>query len=158
MINFPIYPLRSYINKYTVDDIVIIETYYNTYILDNRNLEGETLAERRLHSKGNLYPLNNPIYTYQELVKSKYKEYIDKYGNIFKYVRTNFVAIHSCKIEKIEETDSNTYLVYTKEYKPLMYLGDYLIYFEYVLVMKTKHGPLIYGFSDEYIAPTRKKI
>ena len=72
-INFPIYPLRAYNNLAKIDGITYIDTYYSSYVLDNKNLEGATLAERRARSKEKLYPLNEKITDFKGLILSKYK-------------------------------------------------------------------------------------
>lgn len=157
-ITFPVYPLRSYTKKVTIDKITLIETYYDTYVLDNKNLEG-TFGERRLQIRGKLYPLSNKISTFEELIKYNKpgKEYIDYDGNIFKYQPTKKVTVNSYPVEDIKKLKSGGYLITTDRIKPIIYHGDYLEHFNYALIFEN-NGYIIYSFSDEYMEPMELKI
>ena len=160
-IRFPVYPLRSYRKKYTIDKVTYIESNFGIFVLDNKNLSGKTLAERRSISSSLLYPLNKSYYTIEELMLAKHKEYIDSYGTVFKYKRTNFVTVYCHKVTGIDQLSSGGYLIKTETLKPIRYEGLDLYQanddIPYVLVFES-NGYIIYGFSYEFMEPTRIKI
>lgn len=160
-IKFPVYPLRSYIKRITEDKITYIETIYDTYVLDNKNLFGANLAERRLKSSSNLYPLNKQIHTYEELIKCKAKEYVDSEGIIFRYKKTKKVEVKCYEVLDIVPTLTNNFIIYTKEVKPIIYYCRDLSYSlyttKYVLVFEN-NGHIIYGFSDTYLPTITLRI
>lgn len=158
-INFPIYPIRAYNNIIKEDGIIYIDTYYSTYVLDNKNLEGTTLAERRAKCNSNLYPLNEKIADFKQLVLSKHKLFIDKYGDIVKYKKTRNVIVSCREVLEIKKTLSGAYLVYVEDCKnAFIYDTDFLIHYDYALIFNTKHGKYLFGFTDIFLKPFKIKI
>lgn len=94
-IDYPIFPIRTHRKIWTKDNITYVETDIKVWELDNKNLNGKTLAHRRLKIK-NPYPLRPAIFTFAQLIRhlSKTKLYIDVYGKVFKYIKTK-----RCKLE-----------------------------------------------------------
>jgi len=90
-INYPIFPIRGHYRVFSEHKIDFVETHLRTWILDNKNLPGPTLAARRFKIQ-DPYPLKPAIFNLAQLLK--YTEtpstgiYIDTLGKIFKYKKT----------------------------------------------------------------------
>ena len=86
-IKYPIFPLREHVKVENVDDVLYVHSLRGSWILDNKNLPGETLAIRRFRISNSLYPLNKAIFNLAQLInnKSRQQVYIDKFGTFFKY-------------------------------------------------------------------------
>jgi len=98
-IQYPIFAMGvSFQDFYSEDNILFAKDDRGYRILDDRNLEGDTLGERRLQLRATVqevYPLYRAINTFVDLIKysSHYKYYIDKKGVPFKYHKTNYVPL-----------------------------------------------------------------
>lgn len=97
-IRFPIYPLREYQHTEEKDGIVYIYTAKDIYILDDKTLDVPSYAKRRLHIKGNKYPLTYTITSSNGLIEWVYnnrtkKKFIDNSGNIFTLKAKKFYNI-----------------------------------------------------------------
>lgn len=136
---FPLYHIRhSYI--FTEDNIISVKTDHGVFTLDNKNLKGNTLGERRLRLQEKPYTLKKVFYTLSDIVvhTHKHKVYIDSLGNIFNYTKKRRVSLQYRKIENIEIQESRLLCDCVGINKPIeipfipaimpMYLG--LLYFE----------------------------
>lgn len=95
-IKYPIFPIRSHDKLYKKDGIIYVDTHKNTWIVDNTNLKGNSLAMRRFRITKDLYPLKPAIFTLAQLLryKSTTHIFIDKFGKLFRYTKTK-----RCKLE-----------------------------------------------------------
>lgn len=102
-IKYPIYPIRSYEKITDINGVVKIYTAYNMYIVDDRNLEGNNLGERRLRLKKFKYPLRTSVNTVKDLLLKKYptRVFIDAEGVIFKYYKSTKATLKYHKITKL---------------------------------------------------------
>src|SRR5210317_1972373 len=85
VINFPVYKLQS--EPLAVDGIVTV----SGKVIDDRNVNHETLGGRRLLTPQKLFKLKLVRFNIVELVKDSKSSigwYIDKYGKIIKYRKT----------------------------------------------------------------------
>ncbi len=110
MIVFPLFHIRDCLKIITEDKIITIRTLYGDYILDNKNIRGNTLGIRRLNLSSSLqedqrlYPLRKIFYTFSDIIthKHKHKVYIDSIGTLFKYTKSKRCNLVYKKITNIE--------------------------------------------------------
>ena len=95
---FPVYVLPKDTEIDKQDGIV----FANGQMLDDRNIEGETLGIRRLRSS---YPtkfiLNKATHDIPSFLKSAGKKFIDSSGKVFNYEKTRMVDLKYLLISKI---------------------------------------------------------
>ena len=98
---FPVFGLHSKIVFYT-DDLILA---HNDKIIDNKNVDKETLAARRLHSPlKNLYKFKNTSRDFIELIKNDTCPlYLDSTGAMFVYKKTTSARIETKRITKVAE-------------------------------------------------------
>lgn len=84
-IRWPIYAIGNYRSLKEIDNVLRIITDYGAeYVVDNKNLYGDTLGNRRLRVKDEkLYKLKGIYYTAFDVFNSKYKTFIDSNGILF---------------------------------------------------------------------------
>ena len=88
-VRFPVYVLSSG-NWDRRDGLLFLDTQ----IVDDKNMDGDTLGIRRLQTPHkNLYPLKHQIDNFRGLVKSKDKHFIDTNGIPFIYEKTEFCKL-----------------------------------------------------------------
>lgn len=95
-IKFPIYKLTS--NGWYFRDGLV---FFNGKVLDDRNMPGETLGQRRL-----LTPMK-PLHKLRKMATSvpellSFKHFIDFSGNLFTYEKTKYQALRYLKIKKVD--------------------------------------------------------
>jgi hypothetical protein len=164
-VKFPIWRLRNFTRIDNKLDTIFITTHYNTYILDDKSLDGD-LAKRRLQLLSNpiletypLYPLKDKINLLRILVKYPTGTYfIDSEGLIFKYKKSSKLNWVECKkIKSWNKVEGKTVFYVDKQRIP--YVTDLkLDYIPYASIMYTETGPLIYDFTTEYHKPYKRKI
>lgn len=143
---------------------IYITTIKNTYVLDDISLEGETLGHRRLKVKlrgDKLYKFRGKVDTLKQLVKHPGgTTFIDNKGNIFKYRKgKKRFKVVSYPIEKRKDVE-NGVVIYIKNYPtphliPHKYIADNT---NYVSIMFTDTGPLIYDYTSEPHKPYRRSV
>lgn len=98
-ITYPLFPLSTGIEGfYEEDGVVLVKDCTGYRIIDDTNLEGNTLGIRRIKLKADkkqIYPLTRKIDTFIDLIKysNVYKHYIDHTGKYFKYEKTRFAKL-----------------------------------------------------------------
>lgn len=149
---YPLYHIRPYKKLWTEDGITYITTEYRDYILDNKNIVGNTLGERRLRlgtaliEDQKIYPLRNIFYTSSEILlhRNNHRLYIDSVGTLFTHTRKKRVnliykRVISIHVEKnillceCEDIFRPITIPYIPEIMPnylglLVVDGDYLLY------------------------------
>ena len=159
---FPVYPIGSYLDIFEQDGLVYLLRNYDTdyKVLDNKNLEGDTLGLRRIKiPKKQKASLKSVIYNLESLIRytGTSRKFIDNNGRVFEYKRTKFYYIYSYRILKVTESDSK-YIVHLKNY-PQRFLTDEHVTSDYVLLMNTEPGFMLYGFKNEPLKyPIKRKI
>ena len=165
-INYPIFPIRSYIKLYEKDKIQYIDTANKTWIIDNKNLAGETLAARRFRiPKEERYPLILSIFNLMQLLRYiKGRRFIDSLGNIFTYKKTRYESLKYYKV--IGTLDMiNNIAVYTEEYSTPFYVTktDFNMIYEkdkdlFIGLLAYHGGHLFYELSRLKKDDTRRKV
>ena len=157
---FPAYRLRSYTRMYTDGAATLIETRNGTYILDDRNIEGDTIGERRVKIDAEyLYPLTDVVFTLEDLIRSKSNKFVDSKGEIITYKKSKMYKIDCKKIESMTKLGGFLYVIAIKGVKPITFesykdIGDP----QYCLLVSIKTGYLVYGFTDEDVGSFRRKL
>jgi hypothetical protein len=129
-------------------------------IIDDKNIKESSLARRRLHIK-KPYPIREAIFFYGDLLKLGVKDawFIDHLGKLFTLGKTRKVPLICRKITNIKKEIGATLV----EIEGLP--GRYMSLFPpesnegYALMLKISvHSYLLYGFSQEKITDTYRKI
>lgn len=103
---FPIYVIHS-------DNVELIDgiLWLDDQVLDDKNMEGETLGQRRLQTPmKSIYPLRYMLEDEVAMMRHKRKTFIDNEGRVFSYEKTKTVKIHYHKIRKREKKGVATVL------------------------------------------------
>lgn len=164
-INFPIFPIRGYTKLYEESNMLKIDTYVKSWIIDNRNLSG-TFSKRRLQmDKKTKYPLTLVIFNISQLIsyKSKTNKYIDWDGKLIKYKKRKVVKLKYYLIKGIKKGKSSIalfvenlpfpiYVTYTQLSNA--YKFDKL----YVGLLEYNGGKLFYNWSTKYKCESWRKI
>jgi hypothetical protein len=160
-IKFPIYGItNTYKNIWTDLNVLYIETNTGTYVLDNKNIVGDTLGERRLKIKNSkLYIPRKVYYNIAQLLKSKHTVFIDKYGILFKYKKTQYVPLKYYKIENIDKAEDGQCILaipklpfYHKTTCRIAYSINYLG------LLDTPFGYILYELSEYKKSDSKRKI
>jgi len=161
-ISWPIYKIRQYTALNTERGITYIETYHNSWLIDNKNLKGDTLGERRLRmDKEDLYPLSGVIFNISQLVhdKSQTRKYIDSSGELFTYKKERFYKVTCHKVLKIKPIEGQGYAIWAKGLHAPMQVRDMpLEKIQYVTVVNIKKGYFLYDIRTEACKDTRRKL
>lgn len=157
-IQFPIYPIKSNYHKIWEDhNITWIETDTGKYVLDNKNLDGDTLGKRRLKINNlMLYRPRGVFTSVAQLVKCRSKTYIDTTGKVFHYKKSSYVPLKYYKIKEVIPTDEGCILVTEKSSVRLNCREAYR--YNYVGFLETTDGDILYEFTDHYKKNSRRKI
>lgn len=160
-INFPIYAItNNYKRIYEDLNVLFIETPTGRYVLDNKNMLGKTIGERRLKiTNSKLYIPRKIFYTLAQMLNSKYSTFIDNYGKVFNYKKSKFVPLVYYKVEDITRAKDGecileipeinySYKTTCKNAYGILYLG----------LLCTDFGYIPYEFSEIYKKPSRRKI
>lgn len=163
-INFPIFPIRSYYKMYNEEGIIYVETYIKTWILDNTNLPYNSLAKRRLRIN-KPYPLTGVIFNITQLIKCKYKVFIDNKGKIFNYKKTKRITLKYKILSNYKiNYKTNEVACFTKDLPYPFYVSStYFNKFKqfdnlYLGVLAYLGGHILYEITNEKKRDTWKKI
>lgn len=159
-IRFPVFKIRQHNSIVTKDGLTLVESSFDTWVLDNKNLEGENLGERRARMTRTPYLLQDPIHTIEDLIKGSLNcKYVDYDGTVFRYKKDKFYVVltYPCEIDKLGGFRYRIKLIGPG--KTIMYysLRDYSDS-KYCTVVKVSGGFLVYGFSDRPLMTTRRKL
>jgi hypothetical protein len=157
---FPIFAISTNNKRiWTEDKITYVETASGVYVLDNKNIKGDTLGQRRLRIKNSkLYIPRAVVHSIPQLIKSKYKNYIDNNGNTFKYIKHTVVPLKYYKVDKIVETDKGCVLKFKNLNNPIILSCREAYGVNYVGFLLTQIGYITYEYSEVYKADTWRKI
>ena len=162
-IHFPAYSItKTYKKIWEEMNVTFIQTESGTYMLDNKNIPGDTLGKRRLRIKNDIYKLYRPrkvFYTISQLIKAKDKIFIDSSGIVFKYQKTETVPLKYYPVSDVVQAEDGECIIYIKNsdwsYKTSC-RDAYGI--SYVGLLDTKYGHILYEFTDDKKKDTRRKI
>lgn len=155
MIHFPIYGIRENYKIETKNNITYVSTYYNTYVLDDKNLPSDSFLERRVLMLGNkythkIYPIDlkcinliqvNTTYRWKGI-----KRFIDARGEILSYKPTTKVKVHWKKCKCVYNEELNYYMaICDNEPYPYIVKQPY----QYLAIVYFKGAKHIYDVSME---------
>lgn len=159
-IQFPIFPVALNFERiWTEDNITKIETASGVYVLDNKNIQGDTLGKRRLRiNNSKLYIPRGVVHSIGQLIRSKYKTYIDNTGEVFKYIKHTTVPLKYHKVDRIIETEHGCVLHFKDIHNPIILSCRNAHGIEYVGLLHTNIGYILYEYSETIKANTWRKI
>lgn len=163
-VKFPVFLIRSHYKLYAEDNIDYIETYHNKYIIDNKNLTGDTLGVRRLKLKDlefPLYPLAKSINTPEELIfqKPSKQKYIDSTGYIFTHKKTKMHPIVCLEIIEKIPIEGKGYLIRLRTCQTTFLVSrDAIRGKRFARILKTNFGHFLYSLETDWMKDTLKKI
>ena len=160
-INFPIFSLtKSHKRVWEDMNVLYIETPSGVYIVDNKNIDGDTIGKRRAKMNAdNKYIPRKVYYNISQLLHSKDKHFVDNFGTPFKYEKTEFVPLKFHKVIDTKRLEDGDCVVYLEDIYFPQKLNCRLAHsIQYVGVLHTKMGYILYKFSEEKEADTRRKI
>lgn len=96
-IEFPVYMLPS--DDWYMSDRIL---FFEGFVLDDKNVSGESLGQRRLKTEFNLYPLRRAVFDIIGILKQGTAHFIDNKGRVFTYQKTKTVSLKYRKIKKID--------------------------------------------------------
>ena len=164
-IEFPVYPITSSYKKIYEDmRVTYIDTEFRTYVLDNKNVAGATLGERRLHIVENegfkIYNHRHTYFTIAQFLKSQYKVFIDSDGKVFRYKKTQYVPLIYHKVAEVIRLDDEQGCVITLNgvVHSIKMNCRKAYSINYVGILHTPYGYIEYSFEEEHKKSTRKMI
>ena len=159
-LQFPIYAIAKNYKRIWEDlNVLYIETDSGTYVLDNRNMEGDSLGARRLRLKGSdMFIPRKVYYNVSQLVHSSYKDFIDNSGKVFKWKMSTNVPLKYHKVRKLVETD-NGCIIHLKDIEfPQLVNCRIAHVVKYVGVLHTNDGYIVYEYCEAQKKDTYRKI
>lgn len=165
-INYPIFPIRGNRRVYIENGIDMVDTVVKTWQIDNKNLVGNTLAERRFGiEREDRYPLTVTIFNISQLLNyKKSNKFIDSLGHIFKYKKTRYEKLTYHKVIGKTDIGEGVYAVYVEEYASPFYVSYALFnkVFDYDTVyiglLGYHGGQIVYELTTEKKENTRRKV
>ena len=157
-ITYPVSPIRQYRKMWEEDKVLYITTYYDEYVIDDKNIEKPSLAERRLIMMGrgdNLYPLVACIRHLVDFQMSKYKKFIDITGQVFVYKKSMYCIIKYYAVKRCREIEHRGYWI-TLVNSSFEFLSNRES--AYVGLISVGSHTMVYELSDTYKDPYRKKV
>ena len=159
---FPVYPIKDYRKIWTNINILYIENEKDIYILDNRNLSGDTLGSRRLRVKNMpIYPLSTPIFNIKQLIKtasSSINKFIDSSGTLFDYNKDSYVPLKYHKIIRMEQGKGRLFIFIKEMACPIIMEGNISINYKYIGLLYLDEGIIPYELLEERKKHTRRKV
>lgn len=159
-IDFPIFAItKNYRNIWEEEKVTYIETDSGVYVLDNKNIQGNTLGQRRLRIKNSkLYIPRIVVHSIPQLIKSEYKTFIDNNGILFKYFKSATAPLEYHKVDRVARTDKGCVLHFKSINNPILIPCRYAFGIEYVGFLVTKMGYILYEYSETFKGNTWRKI
>lgn len=159
-INFPIFTITaSYKRIWDEFNIKYIETESGIYVLDNKNLEGNTLGERRLKLKTGLrYIPRKAYYNITQLIKSNTKTYIDNTGCVFTYRKTRTVPLKYFRVMDVVSMVEGCILSFKNVNFKLRVSCREAYDIKYIGLLITDNGYILYETSEIKKKDTTRKI
>lgn len=160
-IKFPIYAIGAYEKLWEENLILYLQANDDKiYIVDNKNLAGETLGERRFRiSKEDRYKFVGTIFNIYQLINSKRKVFIDSVGKVFRYKRTKRADLLYRKIKKVKRIEDKGYLAYIEGISaPIIIPALFYTKQLYAGVLVYNGSYILYELTDEAKEDTWRKI
>lgn len=174
-INWPVYLLKygkppitfdkvsAYIsNSVSVDSE---ELNYDILIIDDKNIVGNTLGERRLRlrAKGdvNLYPLRRAIYMVGDLIRlttGRKSWAIDSNGIVFNYVKTIRAPLTCHKILKVLRVSTGGYSLEVEGIQERFKILNEVKDCKYAGIISYNRKKILYGLYEEKFKKTNRAV
>lgn len=167
-IQFPIYPLRQYDGIEYENNRTFITTHYDTYLLDDLNIDEPTYARRRVALRRNnvtnykLYSIKFTIFDMRSLLeylvyyRNKFN-FIDNHGTVLKLKKTKFYIVTTYKIEKVSAIEGEGY-VYKIKTLPMPFKLQKFSSEQYMEILEYNNGYYPIGFCEENKRPYKVKL
>lgn len=159
-IEFPVYGITNTYRKIWSDlNVLYIETNYGIFILDNKNIPGNTLGKRRIKLNAeNKYKFRKTYYNIEQFLHSKYTKFIDNTGKLFSWKKSKYVPLTYHKIKKVVEYDGQC-IIYPEGINFTQKVNCRRAYFtNYIGVLHTDMGYILYEYTDKKKLDTIRKI
>lgn len=159
-IQFPIFSIaKSYKRVWEDMNVLYVETISGKYIIDNKNIDGDTLGKRRIKMNATTkYRPRKVIYNIHQLIHSKDKFFVDNTGTFFKYEKTEFVPLKYHKVKDTTRLEDGCIISIEDIYFPQKVNCRLAFSTEYLGVLHTKMGYILYSYNTEKLKDTRRKI
>jgi hypothetical protein len=136
-----------------VDGLILL----NGKVIDDKNMPGKNLGQRRLQTPHRKYPIRIKVKNVAEMLVSKRTTFIDYNGNTFCYRKTVYGKVQYKRIRSVEMKDSCSVLrvvgvhtSFTLERPPQA--GE-----EWAGILYLSDNPwILYDLSPDYKPPFRK--
>lgn len=159
-IKFPIYSLTPNFKRIWEEmNVLYIETNSGVYILDNKNLSGDTLGQRRLRIRSdNKYIPRKVFLTLSQMINSNNSWFIDSTGRYFKWTKSEYVKLKYHRVKEIIRSEKYC-IIHLKDIIFPQRVNCRLAYaIEYVGVLHSKDGYILYEYTSDKKKDTIRKI
>lgn len=143
------------------------DAQYKLLIIDDKKVQGDTLAARRMYlltKATTLYKLKVAIFFISDFIKlaSKSSWFIDSNGQVFSYTKTLRVPLLFKKIAKLVSTSTGGLIVevegISSRFKTLLPLRSYTEVPKYAGILKIDKGYLLYGLYKDRLKDSNRMI
>lgn len=165
----PLYQMRQYDQIIREGNLVLIDTYWDRYVIDDKSLSFKSLTDRRLFITLNperykpykLYPLSKRCSTIGQIlhVLPKGKIFMDEECNLLKYVPENFYNINTYEVKNAILKGHNKYLLTVKvdTFTHINIISP--VVGDYVQLIDFKHkGFVLYDVTNDNLPSFRRKL
>lgn len=163
----PLYQMRGFDGIIKEDNLILIDTYWDRYILDDKSLQGN-LYDRRTHITLNkddysykLYPLTKRCSTIGQVLHAlpKGKHFLDEEGTLFKYVPEEMYTIASYEVKNAVLKHHNLYLLTIKvdTFTHINMLAPFVGNFVQLIDFKHR-GFVLYDVVNEEVPSFKRKL
>lgn len=162
-LRFPIYMIPAASTIDIIGNVVYIVGFYSNKILDDYSIEGSFLERRLLlyakYPNNKIYKLKNRLNLFRQLIKCPGNSIIiTSDGLINRYKKGNkFCNVKSHKITRVGKNKFGILLYVSKHTEPF-FVTALTINSNYISIIETKQGPLMYDITKEYHEPYKRKI
>jgi len=158
---FPLYGITKTFKKIWVEfNVTYIKTNTGIYVLDNKNIDGDTIGKRRLKIKSSeLYIPRKIYYNIGQALHAKSNVFMDSNGVVFKYKKTKYVPLTYYKVNDVTRAKDGECILTFSQINFSYKINCRKAYStEYVGILATDFGFIPYEFSEVYKPPSRRKI
>lgn len=160
-IQFPIFAIsNTHRDLWTEDNITNVRTDSGVYVLDNKNIQGDTLGQRRLRIKNSpLYIPRMVVHNISQLIKSNYRTFIDTKGELFTYTKQTTVPLKYFEVVKVvKQPNIGCILQFKNLDNPILVSCSIAYGIDYVGFLITNMGYIEYEYTEERKPNTWRKI
>lgn len=140
-------------------NVLYIETGSGVYILDNKNVQGDTLGSRRVRLQApNIYIPRKVYYNIPQMLHSKYRSFIDTAGKFFTWKKSLNIPLKYYRVS-YRYKYKDTCIIHLKGiFFPQRLNCRLAAVINYVGVLHTEWGYVLYEFSETLKKDTHRKI